>query len=215
VNGRVLGSIFLWSFLSFCLPHEAPGQVNITTLSTGGGSSRVVAQTNLFLPSGLTQPALDFSFGFATDEVAAPELFLDSFSLTILRTNDNAGAVFFTLDAGGLVLAPETPGGIFIDPSGLQVTPITYPTLQPVLLNQAAFHFIAEVPAELVGSNAQLIFSLFDNQDATASQAWFGQVSLIPEPGVAALLLLGAAATPLNTRFRKSNQKTKLASYNT
>jgi len=150
-----------------------------------------------------TPPLLHFSLGFSTDETALPGEFLDSFSVTLETDNSDLTFLLLTIDAFGLVVAPPTPGTIPLDPGDVVATPIGFPSLQPVLANQFAFDFTAVLPDQLAGRNANIYFDLFNNQNSLQSLAWFSSEIRVPEPSVAALLLLGLGFGCAVRRYNK------------
>jgi hypothetical protein len=122
--------IYLAGLLSLLPSGRAEGLVS---LNTGTNGPLVTEFRTLPVSSNLYLPRLEFNFGFATDETFEPETFLDSFTVTIQDTNQSNTAIYLTIDAGGLVLAPPTPGTIFLELSNISTAPISYPALLPVL----------------------------------------------------------------------------------
>lgn len=156
------------------------------------------------VPGGQAQ--LEFDFGFSTSESPTPGGFLDAFTVTLQDLNQTAAAILFTADPNGLVLAPATPGTVVLNPGSINLNPIAYPSLQPVLPNQIAYHLIVPVPQQFAGNPMNVYFDLFNNQDASASQAWFDNVRIatIPEPQICTLLLLSGGIL-----WSKYRRKTK------
>lgn len=178
----------MWLAL-LCLGGPSLIAQGIITLHTGGGLPLVSSSQTLLLPAGSDAVPLEFEFGFATDEIAVPNAFLDSLTVTIQDAMARA-LVLLTADAGGVVWAPPTPGAVFISPNAIVRVPIPFPLLQPPLAQQWAFAVAIPLPPELVGP-IQVYFDLFDNLDSTHSLGWYRDVR-IPEPGTGALLLAGS-----------------------
>jgi hypothetical protein len=145
-------------------------QGTLTVQNTGSGQVLVSEVRSVFVDANSLQPRLLFDFGFATQEVPTPGVFLDSYTVTIQTPDQLATALYLTADGQGVDLAPPTPGALVINPQSLTLLPITYPTIQPVLPNQQAFEVSAAIPAEFWGEPVNVYFDLFDNQDANASQ---------------------------------------------
>jgi hypothetical protein len=173
----------------------ACGQGTIVFHNTGGGPVLVSESRSIILDAGLQQPRLVFDFGFATDETSSPGSFLDSFTVTIQSSDQSFSAVYLTADANGIAWAPQTPGGLTIDPGSIFASSIGYPTLQPVLGSQTALEVSAPIPVQFLGGPVNVYFDLFDNQDVKISQGWFSNlgVASVPEPQVWTLML-GAGA---------------------
>ena len=168
---------------------RAQGLVTFNTDSTTPLISQMQS-LDTSVPGG--QPLLEFDFGFATAESPSPGGFLDSFTVSLQDLNQTFTAILFTDDPNGLVLAPATPGTLVLNSSLMNLNVIGYPSLQPVVPNQAAFHFSMPVPQEFAGNPMNVYFDLFNNEDGLASQAWVDnvQIATIPEPPVSLLLLL-------------------------
>ena len=188
-GGTLLGGTALSLLLSASL---VSAQGTLTIMNTGSGQPLLSEVRSLFVDGSLFQPRLLFNFGFATDESLAPGTFLDSFTVTIQDPNQAFTAIYLTLDIAGTILAPPTPGTLFIDPATISTDPLAYPNLSPVLFDQHAYALSALIPAQFFGSQINVYFDLFDNQNSIASQAWFSnlRVESVPEPQVLSLLLL-------------------------
>lgn len=168
-------------------------QGTLTVLDTGGGQPLISRTNTVSVSSSLLQPRLEFNFGFGTAETPQPETFLDSFTVSIQDTQTQTNfAVYLTIDASGLVLAPPTEGALAIDPTTITVTDSTigYPEGLATLANRSAYHISAAIPSQLVGGDINVFFDLFDNQ-TVASQGWFSDLQVVPEPQAWALLVLG------------------------
>ncbi len=191
---RLAGRI---GWLAILLAGPAPGSAQGTIVfhNTGGGQPIVSEQRSIFVDAGLAQPHLVFNFGFATDEIPSPGAFLDSFTVTIEDSAQRFSALYLAADANGIAWAPATPGALFIDPTSITASPLSYPSLQPVLANRSAFAVTAPIPAQFLGSSVNVFFDLFDNQDNTISQGWFSGLSVVsvPEPDAWALMVVAGA----------------------
>jgi hypothetical protein len=135
-----------------------------------------------------------FSFGFATAETPQPGVLADSFTVTLQSMNQQVTAVYATIDASGLVLAPPSPGAVVLEPSSIQAVPIPYPSLQPVVTGNAwAYQVTALIPSQFATGPFNVYFDLFDNQNSISSQGWYNGVGivLVPEPATVALFLTG------------------------
>jgi hypothetical protein len=200
---RMAAAERLCAVLLACVASYAFGQGTITVLNTGSGQPLVTGERTVNVSSNLPQPQLQFSFGFATDETVVPNKLMDSFTVTIQDTNGARTAILLTSDASGTVLAPVSPGTVVIDPGTISLTPIPYPSLNPLLANRQAFQASAAIPGQFLSGPINVFFDLFDNQDALASQGWFSdpRVAPVPEPQPWVLGVL-AALTTLGLRRR-------------
>ena len=198
---------FGWAVLALLLlpAHFGGAQGVITLLNTGGGQPLVSEVFPLFVDGAMVQPRLQFNVGFATDETVALGAFLDSFTVTLQDSNQVFTAIYLTADAAGTVLAPPTPGTVFIDPSTMVADALPYPILLPVFALQRAFAVSAPIPAQFSGSPIQVYFDLFDNLNPVASQGWFSDLRIVavPEPQAWTLLLLAGAAAWSFRRTKK------------
>jgi len=172
----------------------------IAVLNTGGGLPLVTSSQQLQIPSSPLPVPLFFEFGFGTDETISPGAILDSFTVTVQDAAMLNTLVLLTADAGGVLWAPKTSGGVAIAPEDVGRTPIEYPSLQPVLANQSAFAVTVPLPTVFTGQ-VNVYFDLFDNLDGTASLGWY-RGATIPEPGTWALLGIGLLAMWLRKRLR-------------
>lgn len=173
----------------------------VYVLRTEGATGLVTVTTPIDLRSWFAPVFLDFNFGFATDETVRPGEILDAFSISLGSIADPAQTlIYVTLDAAGLVVAPPTPGGIWIDPASLALTPVAPPPAFAQFGQQAAYHVLAPVPGVLVGQETTLYFDLFNNANGLESVGWVGAVTVIPEPGAGLLFVVGLAAWFLGNR---------------
>src|SRR3989442_1070117 len=79
-------------------------------LATQGSQAPLISTNALLDLRGLGQPnVLSFAFGFATDEQGSPGKLLDSFTISVVDADaPSLTAIYLTVDASGLVLAPPT-----------------------------------------------------------------------------------------------------------
>lgn len=173
-------------FLLLTLGVSAQGVLN-----TVPGSGLFSRSAEVTFGASIPSPALRFSFGFATDEVVRPGEIPDSFTITLQDSSQNQTLVLVTLDAGGTVWAPTTPGTTPVSQESLVRTPIPYSSLTPVLAHKTAFELEVTLPQSFVGQSATVYFDLFSNDNGVPSQAWFSELVVVPEPSTATLLALG------------------------
>jgi hypothetical protein len=177
------------------------GQNTLNYLQTGSGQP--LASLSQTLPvNGLASPELVFNFGFVTQEVVQPGTLLSSFTVTVENPATAASAVLVTIDAGGPVWAPVSPGNLTLSDSQILRQGILPPTTPPVQGQGSAYSVVFPLPASLVGSTLQVSFDLFDDQSGKSSIGWYSGLALAstPEPGTWALLLLGAGLLVLGRR---------------
>lgn len=175
----------------------------VYVLNTQGASGLVTATNSIDLRGWVAPVFLDFNFGFATDETVRPGEILDAFTISLGSIADPAQTlIYLALDAAGLVVAPPTPGGIWIDPASLALTPVSPPPALAQFGQQAAYHVFAPVPGVLLGQETLLYFDLFNNANGVESVGWASAVTVIPEPGVSLLGLVGLGAWFLGSRRR-------------
>lgn len=163
--------------------------------NTGSGHTPLSEVQTINVAAGLFEPRLAFNVGFGTAETVLPGTLLDSYTVTLQTPDRLATAVYLTVDAGGLSLAPGTPGGTSVDPSEVSLLAVPYPDLQPALPALQAYLVSLAIPSQFRGTPVHVHFDLFDNQDAQPSQGWFSQVRVesVAEPRPLGLLLLGGA----------------------
>ncbi|HSH17469.1 MAG TPA: PEP-CTERM sorting domain-containing protein, partial [Verrucomicrobiae bacterium] len=172
---------------------RAQGEIGgVRVLRPEVGAGLVTEAVEFSFGAAVVDPGLRLRFGFGTDEGLGPGGFGDSFTLTLQDDGGTLTLVLVTMDAGGPVWAPPTPGTTPVAPESLAWSAIAYPSLTPVLAHRWAYELAVALPQSAVGRPLTLYFDLFNNQDGLASQGWFGEVVLVPEPGVWALALLGA-----------------------
>jgi hypothetical protein len=173
---------------------RAAAQSTPFTMNTGSGQV-LQSQMRIVGTEQSTAPVdFQFSFGFATGQIPQPGVLSDSFTVTLQSMNQQITAVYATIDAGGLVVAPPSPGAVTLNPATIQVAPIPYPALLPVVAGNAwAYQVNALIPAQFGGGPYTIYFDLFDNQNGVPSQGWFNVngITPVPEPSTLALLAGG------------------------
>jgi hypothetical protein len=169
------------------------GQGTLNLVQTGGGQP-VVSRQETLLVGGITSPELLFNFGFVTQEVVVPNTLLDSFTVTVQNPATSTSAVLVTIDAGGPVWAPSSPGNLTLSDSEILRQGIPPPSLPPVLGRGVAFSVAVPLPSVLIGPTLNVSFDLFDNQNSLMSLGWYDGLevaSSVPEPQIWELLALG------------------------
>ncbi len=180
------------------------GQGTLNFVQTGGGQPVVTLQETLLL-GGLTSPEVLFDFGFVTDEVVVPGTLLDSFTVTVQNPAASASAVLVTLDPGGPVWAPVSPGNLALSDSQVLRQGIAPPSPQPVLGQGVAYSVAFPLPSALLGPTLNVTFDLFDNQAGFMSLGWYDNLRVVsvPEPQIWELLVLGLSTTAILLRRRR------------
>jgi hypothetical protein len=87
-----------------------------------------------------------------------------------------------------------------LPPDSILRSTIPFPSLQPVLANQAAFAVTVPLPTAFAGP-VNVYFDLFDNLNPTPSLGWYRAV-VIPEPGTWALLSFGLLLVWMRKRLQ-------------
>lgn len=167
------------------------GTFSPVVYNTTAGQSLISGQSAFSFDGSVSNPLLELKFGFATDEVLRPGIFGDSFTLTIQDDLAFLTMVLVTADPSGVVWAPPTPGATLLAESSIQRMPIDYPSLTPSLNYQWAYDIKVALPQEAVGQPLTLYFDLFNNDNGIASQGWFADLNVVPEPATWGLLLAG------------------------
>lgn len=135
--------------------------------------------------------AIQFAFGFSTDEEPAPGVFFDSFTLSLAEVQGSLTAILNTTDRAGAFWAPGGDGTIIVSPDSINRQPIPFPLLSPNHLHQFAFFVTVPIPAELAGKNLNFYADLFDNGNAVHSLGWISSVTPVPEPSAWLIGLTG------------------------
>jgi len=174
----------------------------IAVLQTGNGETLHSAWQSVFIPESAFPQQIQIAVGFSTDETFAPETFFDSVTLTLQDELSSLAAIFFTMDCSGAFWAPLPDGGIPVDPNAIGRESIEFPDLSPAYVHQVAYYLTLPIPASLTGRQLNLYLDLFDNQDTAGSLAWMSQVTVVPEPGAAALAALGTALFALRRKSK-------------
>lgn len=167
------------------------GTFSPVVYNTTAGQSLISGQSAFSVANDVSNPLLELKFGFATDEVLQPGAFGDSFTLTIQDDLAFLTMVLVTVDPSGVVWAPPTPGATLLAESSILRMPIDYPSLTPSLNYQWAYDIKVALPQEAVGQPLTLYFDLFNNDNGIASQGWFADLNVVPEPATWGLLLAG------------------------
>jgi hypothetical protein len=169
------------------------GQGTLNFVQTGGGQP-VVSLDETLPVAGISSPELLLNFGFVTQEVVVPGTLLDSFTVTVQNPATSTSAVLATIDAGGPVWAPVSPGNLTLSDSQILRQGILPPSVQPVLGRGVAFSVAVPLPSALIGPTLNVNFTLFDNQNSLMSLGWYDGLevgSSVPEPQTWGLLVLG------------------------
>ncbi len=175
----------------------AQGTLDPVVLRTGAGAPLVSQSVPLNLPPA-AEDFIRFEFGFATNERFGPGQTFDSFTVSVKFQSDVRALVVVTVDAGGNVIAPPSPGNIPANANSIQREAVAFPSLEPVFTLQTAQIVSLPLPKELLGKPLEVVFDLFDNQDAVMSLGYFRNVTLIvPEPATGSLLLLAGVLMAL------------------
>ncbi len=161
----------------------ALGQGTIFVMNTGSGQVLQSQMRDVGTTESTAPADFQFSFGFATGQVPQPGVLADSFTVTLQNLNQQITAIYATIDAGGLVIAPPSPGAVTLNPATIQVAPIPYPALLPVVAGNAwAYQVNAPIPAQFGSGPYTIYFDLFDNQNGVPSQGWFDVNGIAPVP---------------------------------
>ncbi|MFO1460688.1 MAG: Ig-like domain-containing protein [Verrucomicrobiota bacterium] len=182
VGGRIVGV-----FLAILVGVRAAAQ---GVLNTSPGVPLVGAERSVVFDGGVPGPLLKLSFGFSTDEIPRPGVIPDSFTITLQDTVANQFLVLVNMDAAGTVWAPVTPGTVLLPPESIDHAPIPYSSLTPLLANRAAYEIEMTLPSKFQGRPLTIFYDLYSNDNGEASQAWFSDAVIVPEPGMGALLVL-------------------------
>jgi len=165
----------------------------VTFLQTGGGTPLVSDQVTLS-GNGNTGSVIEYQFGFNTDEVPAPNTFLDSFTVSIEDSASDV-AVVSTTDASGTVWEPSSPGAVTLSAWNVGYQSMAPTQLAPVNGQGVAYDVNVTLPPSLKGTTFTVDFDLFDDMNpSTFATAYFSNVAIVatPEPTPATLACLGA-----------------------
>jgi len=163
-----------------------------TVFRTGTNEPLLTLRLPFSGPPANSPALLRFDFGFATAEADVPDVFFDSFSVTLQRNEPSASALLLTADRTGVQWAPANPGGLELAPGDVQHAPGSFPDLNPALALRFAYSISFALPAALAGGPLTLFLDLFDNLNAAASLAYVQGVRI--ESAVPAAVKLHSAA---------------------
>lgn len=172
-----------------------PGAVGGLLLTRAVQAAVVVLETDL--ESGFLSERVDLSvggtrfrgtFGFETLEVPAPNTILDALTFSLVDPVGGGVAILGTIDAAGLLLAPESPGALTLDPLSIQYSVASAP-VPSELGGWVAFTLTFDLPAELADRPLEFYLDLASNLDGVPSRGFASGVA-VPEPGGA---LMGGA----------------------
>ena len=79
---------------------------------------------------------------------------------------------------------------------------VPFPSLQPIYSHQWSYKVTVPIPKQFSGQNVSVYFDLFDNGDQIRSVGWIDTISVVPEPGILVLGLLGSIALIARKCFR-------------
>ncbi len=182
----------LWGLLAAGSGVWGQGVFDPTVLNTIPGQALTGEAVSLSFGNGVLNPALRVKLGFATDEASGPGIFSDAYTVTLQSEDGVVTLVLATFDAAGVVWAPPTPSTTPISEESIGRQLIGYPDLTPVLANPQAYQVEVALPNEVLGRPLTMYFDLFSNDNGVASQAWFSELTLVPEPSAVTLLAMGA-----------------------
>ena len=176
-----------------------------TVLRTGQGQPLVTASLPFSLVQASPLNRIAIQFGFETDEVFGPGAIFDSLTLTLVDGSGNLVVILGSVDAGGLAVLPPTPGTTPIAEEDVLFESLVPPVLDPNLATQFAYSLTADLPEGFATGISTLHLDLFDNQNGIASQAWFSDLTVVPEPSAAWLMVAGAVSLGIVFRSRFVN----------
>ncbi len=167
----------------------------------GDGAPFLTASWSFTLPRLELEPRLLFDFGFATDETLVPQVFGDSFTVTVQAADESATAILLTADRFGVAWAPTSPGALAVDPAAIQHLPADFPALTPALVASEAYVVDYRLPVALAGREVMVYGDFFDNANGVASLAYVAAIQIASLPDTAPLTNLvlessAAAAGP-------------------
>jgi hypothetical protein len=167
------------------------------TVFRGDGASPLLSWgVSLQVPGIERDPTLHLLFGFTTAEPLAEGTFYDSFSLWLQEAGTMPEALLFTADRSGLAPMPPNPGGLVLAPADLEYMEAVFADIDSTYEVRYAYSVSYELPPELSGRSATLLFDFFDNLNAFASMAYVGGIGIdaLPSPILPAPALLSSAA---------------------
>lgn len=165
--------------------------LSVVRTGTGGSPLATESQT-IFVPFSDNGAWIRLALGFATDETVAPNTLFDSATLTLQYGSTAPTAIVFTADCNGWHWSPSG-GTVVIDPNEIDHSSILFPDLTPTYAQQTAWLLTFPAPPSMTGQTLDLHLDLFDNQDSVGSLAWMAPATVIPEPSIFTLSVLGAA----------------------
>lgn len=187
----------------------------LNTLDTTPGGSLISQVRSVTVESTEGSFLLQLKFGFGTDEVFGPGTIFDAFSITVQTADRTKTWVLATFDASGVVWAPITPGTEALEGSTIGRTTVNAPNLIPDFRFAQAYAVEWTLPGAAVGQPLNIYYDLYNNQDPIASQGWFTDVIVVPEPGVVSLGVLGLGLVWLiqrRTRSRSGRSSRRISS---
>ena len=167
--------------------HTGSGSVLSTLTATYNSTANLPGGSNL---------AIDF--GFATAEQPLPGIFADSFTISI--SGPDGTGYLVTVDANGTQWTPLVPGGLTVADASLQRQSSPFLVPNEGLTSLTSYVLDYSLPANWLGVPLTINFDLFDNQNSLRSLAYFAVP--VPEPSIAALLLLSLVVWRFRERFR-------------
>jgi hypothetical protein len=156
----------------------------LTVLRPGGGEPLVTLTIPFDKPSTDAAPVLQFEFGFATDEPDLPDIFFDSFSVTVQGDNPNESALLLTADRSGVEWAPENAGGVTISSNDVKHTEAQFANVDPKLPLKVAYLVTFALPRAFLDGPLKVLFDLFDNLNSAASVAYVQNVRVEAESAI-------------------------------
>lgn len=175
-----------------------------TLLETGSGAELVTVERRVLLPK-VERPLIYFDLGFATEEQLFPQSFYDSLSVSLRNADGGTYSFLLTADISGVTWAPTTPGGFQLNQDGIVRERIDFPVSGIDLPNQFAYRVGFAVPDPFMGESLDVIFDLFDNQNAFRSVGYVSDLTVIPEPRTWVIFVFGLAALGIVYRKRKES----------
>ena len=152
---------------------EIPGAVAV--LEADG--EVVLRSHQVELPGSSSDGArLSFEIGFGSDELIVPQIFSDSFSVSLYRPQSDESLLLVIADAGGFRWAPANPGGIRADESSIRRSLLGDVFSLDDFQSSWSYDVSVPLPSVSPASAHVLLLDMFDNQNALASIGWVGSV---------------------------------------